>query len=253
MKYKVQILRLATKEATHLRVYGNKQGMLFMPKKLKAGHMLDGVVCIHLYAVIPQNDVPIEVGDWFVELEDDSEDFLLNQMTESSLRGWNHDVETRANFLKKCKKVIATTNESLSLFGIELSFLEKYGDSDAALVDYARDYTNRTCDSCNLFDKECELKLENECCTATQDDDAHGDYWISRTEDHEDAEVYKPKLNSDNTIILFPMEEEEKIYSKNEVREMLFDIATELCWDDKDEDELIANCQAKLLKIKENL
>lgn len=46
---------------------------------------------------------------------------------------------------------------------------------------------------------------------------------------------------------------EEKLYTRKEVEGMLFDISTELCWDDKDEDELILNCQNKIKEIKENL
>lgn len=61
----------------------------------------------------------------------------------------------------------------------------------------------------------------------------------------------KPKVDSNNCVIVHPIEE--KLYTKDEVEDMLFDISTELSWDDKDEDELILNCQSKIEEIKENL
>lgn len=42
-------------------------------------------------------------------------------------------------------------------------------------------------------------------------------------------------------------------WTREEVEDILFDISTTLCWDDKDEEELISNCQDKIKEIRENL
>lgn len=58
------------------------------------------------------------------------------------------------------------------------------------------------------------------------------------------------ETDSGNYIILKPTK---KSWTREEIEDMLFDISTELSWDDKDEDEKILNCQAKIKEIRESL
>lgn len=50
------------------------------------------------------------------------------------------------------------------------------------------DYSNRKCSNCSLGQEgKCELGLEKECVTATNNDE-HGDYWIDRNEGEDEEE-----------------------------------------------------------------
>ena len=59
-----------------------------------------------------------------------------------------------------------------------------------------RDYSNRSCQTCNLFNtnnsakKACELKLENKCASYANDETL-GDFWISCLDDESDSVLYK--------------------------------------------------------------
>jgi hypothetical protein len=59
-----------------------------------------------------------------------------------------------------------------------------------------RDYSNRSCQTCNLFntnnsaEKACELKLENKCASYANDETL-GDFWISCLDDESDSVLYK--------------------------------------------------------------
>ena len=58
------------------------------------------------------------------------------------------------------------------------------------------------------------------------------------------------ETDSGDYIILKPTK---KYWTREEVEDILFDISTELSWDDKDEEEKILNCQDKIKEIRENL
>jgi hypothetical protein len=59
-----------------------------------------------------------------------------------------------------------------------------------------RDYSNRSCQTCNLFntnnggEKACELELESKCVSFANDETL-GDFWVSNYEDNRDYEIYK--------------------------------------------------------------
>jgi hypothetical protein len=121
-------------------------------------------------------------------------------------------------------KIIATTDTPLRSFeGIVCTyldfslpqpspqfiekFIEEYNKGNVikdVLVEYEQDYTNRNCGTCNLgTDGTCELKLEKKCCSNTNNDIKHADYWISCLDEEEDSEIYKIKINpKDNTITI---------------------------------------------------
>lgn len=62
---------------------------------------------------------------------------------------------------------------------------------------YERDYSNRECNSCSLWTgKECEVQKITLCCSNTKNIKEHKDYWASRHEHEEDAEIYKFKINN---------------------------------------------------------
>lgn len=61
---------------------------------------------------------------------------------------------------------------------------------------------------------------------------------------------YLPKVNSHNEITIHPIKTN---WSKKEVEDMLFDIHTSLCWDDKTPEELIDNCRTLISTYQQKL
>jgi hypothetical protein len=68
-----------------------------------------------------------------------------------------------------------------------------------------RDYSNRSCATCNLHntnnggEKSCELKLEAKCASFANDESL-GDYWISCLDDESDSILYvEPKFTLELT------------------------------------------------------
>jgi len=169
----------------------------------------------HLYATVSQEVEPIKEGDWYYN-NIGNRIYKCNdsQLYEGDSRKIIATTDKKLTVTKSATGYTETRSRTFTstkpITGVQQSFIKEYCDKggiDKALVEYERNFDNRTCDSCNLFDKSCELKLEEKCCTATKDVEAHGDYWISRLDDENDAEIYTLKLNSDNTITIYPLEE----------------------------------------------
>lgn len=123
-------------------------------------------------------------------------------------------------YLNDCYKIVASSDKSLNLPQIPQSFIKQYVESGGSIDEVEIEYT----DWCDY-----------------DDDNTWGGL------DKADLRI---KLDSNNCVIVHSIK---KFWTKEEVEDMLFDISTELCWDDKDEDELILNCQSKIKEIKENL
>lgn len=68
-------------------------------------------------------------------------------------------------------------------------------------------------------------------------------------------EVREELVNTDPEHLLMEVcnLKSKKCWTRKEVEDILFDISTALCWDDKDEEELISGCQDKIKEIRENL
>ena len=146
----------------------------------------------------------------------------------------------RNKLLPKGRKVIATTDFKLTSFACNQD------------IGYCSEGCLGTCNSIKKFSQsfieeycknpveEVDLEYTAVCCKAYN-------FCNMKCRPNE----FRPTVNSNNEVIAHLIEE--KMYSKQEVEQMLFDISTELSWDDKDEDELIENCQNKIKEIKENL
>tara|TARA_R110000772_G_scaffold27361_21_gene69680 strand:+ start:696 stop:1496 length:801 start_codon:yes stop_codon:yes gene_type:complete len=122
--------------------------------------------------------------------------------------------ELKENRTCKCKPIAQIPQQFIEEFC-------KAGGINTVLLEYERSYSNRTCKTCNLFDKSCEWGLENKCCTATGNSDRDKEYWISRTEDDNDYEIYKLKLDSNNCVITSPVEP--KLYTKEQMKQAFID------------------------------
>lgn len=150
---KCEVIMLpAIGESTHIRQYGNKQGLLYLPEKLRQGHILDGVLCYHLYIT---SDDEIKEGDWYI----------ANVFGEKDVQLFNYKAnKVDITYLKNnCKKIIATTDKSLKVNTTILegtggklikvsnlpqppkAFIEEYvklGGINEVLVEYYLDQSN---------------------------------------------------------------------------------------------------------------
>jgi hypothetical protein len=256
MNQEVQVVMLPTKDKS--RLIDNHSQLRYF--KVKPIGITLNTIPQHLYITVPQEVEPILDGEWYAEAimgsymihqmtaksligwyktKDRTDNFKRRclkiiattdkKLTTRECDWVEADVQGHMECLTcgdwiedghalKCKR------ETKLVAKIPQSFIKEYCDKggiDKVMVEYERDYENRTCESCNLFDEVCELKLEKKCCTATKDIENHGDYWISRMDEEEDSEIYKLKLNSDNTINISLIEE--KMYSREEVEELCRD------------------------------
>ena len=212
----------AIQESTHIRTYGNKQGLLYLKEKLKMGYILDGVTCRHLY--ITSDEEP-KIGEQclyndkegnhaFIEIFDKGEIFTPHL----------------------CRKIIATTDKKLIINDwvgvIEHKLEGKYEDSNyvpqleqSFLKEYCKNPDGKWCVEYDMKLPYCtkiRCLLPNCSCT----------------------DVLTLKLNQDNTITIHPIKDS---WSREEVINILHQYSEET-YDKYKEDLKIRNDW-----IKENL
>ena len=204
----------AIQESTHIRTYGNKQGLLYLKEKLKMGHILDGVTCRHLY--ITSDEEP-KIGEQclyndkegnhaFIEIFDKGEIFTPHL----------------------CKKIIATTDEKLKIgykIHPEVTYINLPQVQQSFIEEYCKNPDGKWCVEYDMKLPYCtkiRCLLPNCSCT----------------------DVLTLKLNQDNTITIHPIKDS---WSREEVINILHQYSEET-YDKYKEDLKIRNDW-----IKENL
>jgi len=200
MKHEAQVVMLPTQDSTHIRTYGNNQGILYLSEELKQGHLLDGVNCRHLYITVDQKIESIEVGDWYLEAIMGS--YMIHQMNQKSLDGWTKDINHRDNFRRRCKKIIATTDKSLLIYVDSKSFYIEDRETGLFIRKDGKNYKFLPQISQSSIERYCanpagKWKVEYKDWCDYDDDDPTG---LDRPD-------WRLVLNSDNTINISPVKE----------------------------------------------
>lgn len=163
----------------------------------------EGLFPQHLYII---SDEPIEIGAWYYH-HIMKKVYQLKGIAPHDICDFIVDNNFRVDS-NHCKKVIATTELSIKckklIPRIPEQFIYDYcksGGIDEINVEMVQDYSNRTCDNCNLeTSNDCTYK--DSCCVNTNDELNHKDYWISCLDDEEDSEIYKLRVDFDYKIYI---------------------------------------------------
>jgi hypothetical protein len=219
MKKEVQIHRVATDDCSPIGSKGLSNKLFYSNPN---GYALKGDFRFHLYATVSQEVEPIKEGEYYIEKTGLGE--LLHQMDKVSLEGWRKDMVGRDNFLRRCRKIIATTDKKLTIkhdTGVrELNWQTK-SISYVPLPQFQQSFSKEYCDKGGIDKVLVEYHFEGERCSLCGFSKESKEC-INRKDciNIYTGGIFTTKLNSDNTITIHPLEE--KMYSKLEV-ELLFE------------------------------
>lgn len=176
---RARVVMLPTKDRTDIVIFGDKSFRLrkrmddtFIPES-------NG----HLYFT---TDEEIKEGDWYTEAVMMSH--MVHQMSEKAYKGWHSTEDKLDNLKRRCRKIIATTDKSLTIEseldayyrnGIggartlphpSQAFIEKYcklGGIDEVDVEYERKYDMRYytpiggIECAEIYNDRYELKVDS--------------------------------------------------------------------------------------------
>ena len=194
----------------------NRETLFFDKRAMEVGSR-----AYHLYVT---SDEDINEGDWYA-YKDGFLDGTVKTQEEFDTANWNvkqcepnetaytkraQKGKNTNNGLVGCKKIIATTDPTLTtdihgvgencdsfrfLHQITRSFTEEFVNNpvDKVLVEHERDYSNRSCATCNMN--------LHPGCASKAGDESHGDYWISCLDDESDSELYKVKTTNNEVYL----------------------------------------------------
>jgi hypothetical protein len=213
MKKEVQIHRIETRDSSNI-LTTTMGAFKYSEIRFKPDVNFNA---FHLYATISQNIESIKVGDWTY----DTLNNCIEQAEKSTVDMINAGMLHNDN-----RKIIATTDKKLKIW-VPCKDCAKIGKHVGCnlcktnnLPQFQQSFIKEYCDKGDIDKALVEYHFEGERCSLCGFDKQSGEC-INRKEC---PEMYvggelKIKLNSDNTITIYPLEE--KMYSVDEILERI--------------------------------
>jgi hypothetical protein len=217
-KKRCKVVMLPTDKASASIAYSKQENAYVVASKLRLLEITQGFEVTSLWSwhhLYITSDDKIESGDWCLFFWDGNKEGELGQIGSEPQQYFPENGHT---LNKNLRKIIATTDSKLKLPQPSQSFIEEYcrkGGIDEVDVEYEVTPSLKTGDNYNIGGEVREvtdvwLGTNNAWYVSTPNNHA----WSCPIE-------LKPKVNSDNTINIHPIEE--KMYSETELIQFVLD------------------------------
>lgn len=217
MKAQVEIIILPTEDRTNIAIMRSGNKLVYIKESLDLNNGFQ-----HLYVTVSQDVEPIKSGDWYYYSNKDG-----TTNGEYGISQLNNDYRKISEF--NCRKIIGSSDPNLNRLNELNAYYTNGFGGGVKIPQLSKSFLREfIANPKSKWEVEYDFYFTDECERLEGDRDGENI-----------QEEYKLKVNTDNTINITAVKE--KMYSREEVEELLWKMGNDAVLDNYETKEFIKN------------